>query len=132
MAKSIIFISSLVFQFLFLFIDSVIANDCEILKVFFYDRKQEEIVTDWHAGIPYKRYQSVIYPCAQLTIRDNSKSISSTDKDIEVTALFTNKSTIVKKLWCDRKRLEDGDIYSCIVCFESDFPISNVTCSFNF
>jgi len=108
------------------------ANDCEILKVFFYDRKQEEIVTDWHAGIPYKRYQSVIYPCAHVTIRDNSKSISSTDKDIEVTATFANQSTIVKKMWCDRKLHEEGDIYSCIACFESDSPVSDVTCSFKF
>lgn len=103
-------------------------DECEIVKAFFYERKQGEIVTDWHSGIPYRRYQTMNYPCATLTIKDNSGLMY--EKEVEVTAIFVDHRTAVKKVWCDRKQGEDGEIYACIACFESDAPVSKVTCTF--
>lgn len=118
-----------IFTFLFLPVDPLLADDCEIVKTFFYDRKQGEIVTDWLGGVAYKRYQSVVYHCADLRIRDNSPLMS--EKEIELTVTFDNGSTVVKeKLWCDRKGGDNGDIYSCTACFESDSPVSGLTCTF--
>ncbi len=107
----------------------LLAEDCEILKVFAYERRQEEIVTDWYAGTtPYRKYQVVIYPCVNLTIRDNSSSYS--EKVIELSAAFSDQGTIVKKLWCDRKGGDNGDIYTCTACFESDSLPVDLKCSF--
>ena len=125
--KSFIVTFILALQFLCLRAASL-AEDCEILNARFYERKQGEIVTDWNAGIPYRRYQSMVYPCAEVTIRDKTGSLSQ--KEVEIMATFTDQSTASKKAWCDRKRLEEGDLYSCIVCFESGFPISDLTCIF--
>jgi hypothetical protein len=104
------------------------AEECEIVKHVYYESRQGEIVTDWNSGIPYRRYQTVAYPCATLTIRDNSRL--TTPKEIEVSATFVDGKTIVKRAWCDKKQGEEGETYSCIVCFESDSPISTTTCAF--
>ncbi len=98
------------------------------MKAVFYERRQGEIVTDIESVIPHRRFQIVTYPCAALTIRDNSRLMYT--KDIEVEATFADRNTIVKKAWCDKKQTEDGEIYSCTVCFESDSPVSKVTCVF--
>lgn len=110
-------------------VDKLSADDCEIVKTFLYDRKQGEIVTDWLGGVAYKRYQSVVYHCADLKIRDNSSLMS--EKKIELIATFADDSTVVKKeLWCDRKDGDNGDIYSCTACFEGDSPVSGLICTF--
>jgi hypothetical protein len=126
--KSLVVTLIVASQCLCLLATPLAADDCEILNALFYERKQGEIVTDWNAGIPYRRYQSVVYPCAYITIRDNAGSISQ--KEVEFLATFTDQSTASKKAWCDRKRLEGGDEYSCTVCFESDSPIADLKCIF--
>lgn len=125
------------FLFLFFFLISLCmllpgvsfgGDECEIVKRVLYESRQGEIVTDWNSGIPYRRYQTVTYPCATLTIRDNSGLMYT--KDIEVAATFADQNALVKRAWCDKKQGEDGEMYSCIVCFESDSPISKITCIF--
>jgi hypothetical protein len=126
--RSLLIVSALVSLCLFLFDNSPAADECEIVKAVFYERKQGEIVTDLDSGIPCRRYQVVTCPCAMLTIRDNSRLMYS--KDIEVEATFADQATRAKKAWCDKKQREDDETYSCIVCFESDLPISKVICTF--
>ena len=104
------------------------ADECEVVKASFYERRQGEIVTDWGGGFLQKRYQTVIYPCADVTIRDTYKSASI--RVVEITATFSDQSIASKKAWCDKKVVEDDVTYFCIVCFESEFPVSGVTCEF--
>jgi hypothetical protein len=106
----------------------VVASDCEILDVTFYQREQPEIVTDWYAGIPYMKYQKVTYPCASITVKNKFwQSVSS--KDLEITAVFTDQSSATKRFICEERRLAFGETFSCSVCFESEFPISSLECS---
>ncbi len=119
----------LISQFLCLRIYPVFADDCEILNVQMFQREQPVIVTDWHMGIPYKKYKIETYPCANITFRNNAR-MSTYSTDIEVTATFTDQSTKAKNIECDKKHLEPGEEYICSVCFESDFPISNLICRF--
>lgn len=104
------------------------ADECEVVKASYYERTQEEIVTDWSGVYAYRRYQRVVYPCADVTIRDNYGSAFI--RVIEITATFSDQSSASKKAWCDKKSLENDVTYFCIVCFESEFPVSNVTCNF--
>lgn len=121
------------FSSFFLNINSLIINlaasdDCEIVDVTFYQREQPAIITDWYAGIPYMRYQKFIYPCATITVKNNFwQSISS--KDLEITAVFTDKSTATKRFTCEERRLAFGESYTCSICFESEFPISSLECN---
>lgn len=104
------------------------ADECEVVKAYFYERTQGEIVTDLEGVSPYKRYQTVAYPCADVTVRDTYGSAFI--RVVEITAVFSDQSSALKKAWCDKKGLENDIIYFCIVCFESEFPISSVTCNF--
>ncbi len=118
----------LAFPYWFFFDRAAAADECEIVKVLFYEREQREIVTDLDSVIPHRRYQTVTYPCAALTIRDNSRLMHR--KEIEVTATFADGQTGVKRAWCDRKTGDEGEIYSCIVCFENASLITKVSCIF--
>jgi hypothetical protein len=105
------------------------AADCEILRQDMFEREQSAIVTDWNAGIPYRRLETEVYPCAHLLIRNNALSgVYSTD--IEVTATFSDGSMKSKKVEDERKRIEPGGEYTCSVCFESDSGISKLECRF--
>jgi hypothetical protein len=118
-----ILISSLWFS-----IEHVIAGDCEILDTRIYKKEQNVIITDWHAGIPYMRYTPEIYHCAHITIKNNFwQRVSS--EDFKITATFTDQSTIVKKLNCEKKYIEAGEKYSCDICFENEYSISALDCS---
>lgn len=114
-------------QWLFLGGVALAADECEVVKSFFYERVQGEIVTDWGLS-PYKRYQTVVYPCADVTVRDTYGSAFI--RVVEITATLSDQSRVSKKAWCDKKSFENDVMYSCIVCFESDFPVSSVTCNF--
>jgi hypothetical protein len=105
------------------------ASDCEILRQDMFERAQSAIVTDWNAGIPYRRLETEVYPCARLLIRNNAlSSVYSTD--IEVTATFSDGSMKSKKVEDEKKRIEPGGEYTCSVCFESGFGISTLGCRF--
>ena len=104
------------------------ADECEVVKASYYERTQGEIVTDLGGVTPYRRYETVVYPCAEVTIRDTYGSAFV--RVVEITATFSDQSKASKKAWCDRKSLENDVIYFCIVCFESEFPVSSVTCNF--
>lgn len=104
------------------------ADECQVVKAYFYERTQGEIVTDWGSGFLYKRYQTVVYPCADVTVRDTYRSAFI--RVVEITATFSDQSSASKKAWCDKKSLENDVTYFCIVCFESEFPVSSVTCNF--
>ena len=104
------------------------AFDCEILSARMYETEQDVIVTDWYQGIAYRKFQTEVYPCAQIKVRINYEMSIST-QDIEITATFTDKSTAVKKFVCEERRLEYGDEYSCGICFESTFPIDSLECT---
>ena len=104
------------------------ADECEVVKAYYYERTQGEIVTDWGSGFLYKKYQTVVYPCADVTIRDTYGSAFI--RVVEITATFSDQSSASKKGWCDKRSLENDVTYFCIVCFESEFPVSSVTCNF--
>ena len=104
------------------------ADECEVVKAYYYERTQGEIVTDWQGVFAYRRYQTVVYPCADVTVHDTYGSAFI--RVIEITAVFSDQSKASKKAWCDKKTVEDDVIYFCIVCFESEFPVSSVTCEF--
>jgi hypothetical protein len=104
------------------------ADECEVVKASYYERTQEEIVTDWSGVYAYRRYQRVVYPCADVTIRDTYGSAFI--RNVEITATFSDQSKASKKAWCDKKVLENDVQYFCIVCFESEFSVSSVTCEF--
>ncbi len=125
----VIFCLALAFPYRFFHVRALAAEECEIVKAVFYEREQREIVTDLDSGVPYRRYRTVTYPCAALTIRDNSRLMHS--KDIEVAATFADGNTEVKRGWCDKVPSNEGEIYSCVVCFESGSLISKVTCTFD-
>jgi hypothetical protein len=86
------------------------------------------IVTDWHSGSPYKKHTTEIYPCAQITVQNNFWQTLSAE-DFKITATFADQSTVVKKLTCEKKKIEPGEKYSCEICFEREFPISSLDCS---
>jgi hypothetical protein len=113
---------------MFLNLECIHASDCEILEVRLYESEQDVIVTDWHLGIAYRKYQTEVYPCAHVKLRSNYQLGISTE-DIEITATFTDGSTAAKKFPCKETRLEYGDEYSCGICFESTFPIDSLECS---
>jgi hypothetical protein len=105
------------------------AADCEILRQDMFERAQSAIVTDWNAGIPHRRLETEVYPCARLLIRNNALSgVYSTD--IEVTATFSDGSMKSKKVEDEKKRIEPGGDYTCSVCFESSSGISKLECHF--
>ena len=110
-----------------LFTQSAAAVDCEIVKADKYQKSQQVIVTDWHAGIPYKKQTVETYQCAHITFKNIFwQDVYSTD--IEVTAVFEDQRTISKKTECEKKRLEFGDTYSCSLCFENESPINDMQC----
>jgi hypothetical protein len=110
-----------------LFTQTAAAVDCEIVKADKYQKSQRVIVTDWHAGIPYKKQTVETYQCANITFKNTFwQGVSSTD--IEVTAVFEDQRTISKKTECEKQRLEFGDTYSCSVCFENETPITDMQC----
>jgi len=115
-------------QWLFLGSAALAADECEVVKASYYERTQEEIVTDRSGVYAYRKYQRVVYPCADVTIRDNYGS--AFPRVIEITAIFSDQGRASKKAWCDKKTLENEVTYFCIVCFESEFPVTNVTCDF--
>jgi len=115
-------------QWLFLTGEALAADECEVVKAYFYERTQGEIVTDWGSGFLYKKYQTVVFPCADVTVRDTYGSAFT--RVVEITATFSDQSSASKKAWCDKKSLENDVTYFCIVCFESEFPVSSVTCNF--
>ncbi len=104
------------------------ADDCEVIRANYYEKVQGEIVTDTDRGYPYGRYRTVVYPCADVTVRDNYSKLLP--RVVEITAVFTDKSSASKVGWCDKKSADNENVYFCIVCFESAFPISGVTCRF--
>ncbi len=104
------------------------AEDCEVLEANYYLRAQGEIVTESGGDYPYPRYQTEIYPCADVNIRDNYGSLLP--RVVEITAIFGDDSRASKIGWCDRKSLDNEVRYYCIACFEKHSPISSVTCSF--
>lgn len=109
-------------------IEHVNARDCEIVDTRVYQKTQNVIVTDWRGGSPYQKYTTEIYPCAHMIIKNNFwQSLSS--EDFKITATFVDKSTIVKKLTCEKKQIEPGEKYSCDICFESEHPISALDCT---
>lgn len=127
--KSNVSALALIILYLCLFINPVFADDCEILKSYMYQKEQNMIVTDWNDGIPYKKYSTETYRCADITFRNNFwQAVYSTD--IEVTATFVDKSTKSKKIGCDKKRLEPGETHSCGICFDTDSAISDLVCTF--
>ena len=116
------------FMCIFLNLEYIHASDCEVREVRTYEKEQDVIVTDWFQGVAYRRYQTEVYPCAQVTVRSNYQLSISTE-DIEITATFTDRSTQVKKFDCKEKQLEYGDEYSCGICFESTYPIDSLKCT---
>jgi len=113
---------------MFLLIEYSHAADCEILDVEMYETEQSVIATDWYWGIPYRKYQTEVYPCAHMKVRSNYLLSISTE-DLEIKATFTDKSRAVKKFGCKEERLEYGEEYSCGICFESKFPIDSLECT---
>ena len=119
----------IIIQCLFLFVYPAFADDCEILKADMYQKEQNVIVTDWKDGIPYRKYTTETYRCADMTFRNNFwQAVYSTD--IEVTASFSDGSTKSKKITCGKKRLEPFETFFCGICFETGFPISGLVCAF--
>jgi hypothetical protein len=106
-----------------------LAGDCEIVNTAIFERQQQVIATDWRDGLPYMRYKTEIYPCANITFR-NTGWLGAYTTDVEVTATFTDQSTKNKRIECGKKHLEPGEDFSCSVCFESDFPIAHLECRF--
>ncbi len=115
-------------QWLFWGSATLAADDCEVIKALYYERAQGEIVTETWSEYPYRRYQTVVYPCADVTVRDNYRSLLP--RVIEITATFSDGSRASKIGWCDKKRADKEVVYFCIVCFEGDLFISDVACSF--
>ncbi|HUO76164.1 MAG TPA: hypothetical protein VMU21_01180 [Thermodesulfovibrionales bacterium] len=115
-------------QWLFLSSAALAADECEVVKASYYERTQGEIVTDWSGGYAYRRYQTVVYPCADVTVRDTYGSAFI--RVVEITATFSDQGKASKKAWCDKKTLENDVTYFCIVCFENEFPVTNVACNF--
>ena len=110
-------------------VPSTFSDDCEVIDAFSYERRQEVIVTDWYAGYPYGRYETLIAQCADVTIL-NDAGISRFSTDIEIAVTFSNEDSAAKKFACERRRLEQGETFSCSVCFESSSPISDMSCTF--
>jgi hypothetical protein len=115
------------FLLLSLFTHIAAAGDCEIVKADKYQKSQQVIVTDWHAGIPYMKETVETYQCAHITFK-NTFWQSVYASDMEITAVFEDQRTISKKTDCEKKRLEFGDTYSCSVCFENETPITDIQC----
>jgi hypothetical protein len=112
----------------FLFVETAFAVHCEILKSGIYQNEQNVIAADWKDGVPYMRYTTEIYQCADITFKNNFwQAVYSTD--FEVTATFDDKSTKSRRIQCDKKLLEPGDTYSCSICFETHSPISLLECN---
>ncbi|HXX81808.1 MAG TPA: hypothetical protein VEI46_09675 [Thermodesulfovibrionales bacterium] len=99
-----------------------------MVKAYYFERTQGEIVTDWQGIYAYRRYQTVVYPCADLAIRDTYGSAFT--RAVEITATFSDQSSISKKAWCDKKVLENDLLYFCIACFQSKFRVSSVSSNF--
>jgi len=120
---------ALALQCLYFFVSLASAADCEILGQDMFERAQSAIVTDWNAGIPYRKLENEVYPCARFLIRNNALSgVYSTD--IEVTATFDDESVKSKKIQDEKKRIEPGGNYTFSVCFESGSGISKLECRF--
>lgn len=127
--KQFLILTNLILIILCHVVNTIAADDCEIVNSVLYQREQPVIVTDWLEGIPYRRYKIETYPCVDITFRNNFwQSLYSTD--IEVTATFTDQSTKSKKVECGKILLEPGKEFSCSLCFESSFPISGLACRF--
>lgn len=126
--KTVLIIMACMCQWLFLGMTALAADECEVIDAHYYERQQGEILTEPGAPYPYGRYRIVVYPCADVTVRDNYGSLFT--RIIEITATFSDRSRASKVGWCDRKKIGSEVQYFCIVCFEKDFPISDVTCDF--
>ncbi|OGW37256.1 MAG: hypothetical protein A2Y97_02065 [Nitrospirae bacterium RBG_13_39_12] len=89
---------------IFIFAESIYAADCEIIDMKKYDKELRSIINDWYHGIPYMRLLTEKYYCASVTVRNNLwRSLFS--EHIEITAMFTDRSTAKKKFECEEKRL---------------------------
>jgi hypothetical protein len=119
----------LVPQFIFISLLPLFAGDCDIVKAEYFQRNQDVIAYDWIEGIPYRRYKTERYSCADITFR-NSFWQSLYSSDIEVTAIFIDQNAKTKKIECNRKLLEPNEEFSCSLCFESNLQISNLECRF--
>lgn len=128
MAKTARIIVVCMCQWFFWTVATLAADDCEVIKAIYYERVQGEIVTEPGGDFPYRRYQTVVYPCADVTVRDNYGSLLP--RVVEITAFFSDESMATKIGWCDKKSLGNEVGYFCIACFESNFLISDVACRF--
>jgi hypothetical protein len=108
---------------------SVFASDCEVVRSRLFDKQQDVIVTDSHAGVVYRKIITEGFPCADITLK-NTYWQALKSKDIEVTATFADQSRKAKKLECENRLLEPNEEFSCSVCFESDSSISSLECKF--
>jgi hypothetical protein len=127
--SSLVIIVACMCQWLFFVGAAFAADECEVVKASYYQRMQGEIVTGWTGGASHKKYQKMVYPCADVTVRDTYGSAFM--RVVEIAAVFSDQSTASKKAWCDKKNIENEVIYFCIVCFQSDFPVSSLTCNFS-
>jgi hypothetical protein len=104
------------------------AGNCEIVKADKYQKSQQVIVTDWNAGIPYKKQTVETYQCAHITFK-NTFWQSVYSSDFEATAVFEDGPAITKTIECEKKRIEFGDTYSCSICFENESPMTDIQCA---
>ena len=112
---------------LFLLVKAASAVNCEIVKYDTYQSEQNVLVTDWKGGIPYMRYTTEIYQCADITFKNSFwQAVYSTD--FVVTATFDDRSMKSKRIDCAKKLLAPGDTYPCNICFEISSPISLLEC----
>jgi len=112
---------------LFLFVKAASAVNCEIVKYDMYQSEQNVLATDWKGGIPYMRYTTEIYQCADITFKNTFwQAVYSTD--FVVTATFDDRSMKSKRIDCDKKLLAPGDTYPCNICFETSSSISLLEC----
>jgi hypothetical protein len=112
---------------IFLFVKAAFALNCEIVKYNTYQTAQDVLATDWKDGIPYMKYTTELYQCAAITFKNSFwQAVYSTD--FVVTATFDDRSMKSKRIDCDKKLLEPGEIFSCGICFETSTPISLLEC----
>jgi hypothetical protein len=126
--KTVLIIIACMYQWLFLGMTALAADECEVTEAYYYERAQGEIVTEPGSSYPYGIYRTMVYPCADVTVRDNYGSLFP--RIVEITATFNDGSRASKIGWCDKKNVGNEVRYFCIVCFEKDSPISDVTCDF--
>jgi hypothetical protein len=126
--KTVLVIVVCICQWLLPAAAALAADECEVIDAYYYEREQGDIVTEPGSPYPYGIYRTAVYPCADVTVRDNNGSLFP--RVIEITAIFGDGSKASKVGWCDRKNMGNEVRYFCIVCFEKDFPISEANCDF--